>query len=715
MFMKKLLLFFLPLSLVFTPLRSDEGMWLVHLMEKNLVRQMQKKGMKINPGLIYDNDRITLSSAVVSMDFGCTGSIISDNGLLITNHHCAYSDIHAFSTPGTNFLEEGFWARNASEEKPVPGKNVYFLRKAFDVTDRVLELRDSIPQRRMYSLLEKEYQEVTGYDCMCASMWNGSRYYMYCYQKYSDVRLVGAPPVSIAAFGGETDNWEWPQHKGDFALYRIYTAPDGSPAPYHPENIPLAADTKLTISARGIREGDFVMAMGYPYRTNRYNSSFGLHEKQSVTYPVVVRATKAHLEIMDKWMESDPAIRLQYADEYFGLSNVSELREGEVLSLIRHRLTHVRKEEEARLHEWIRYSEESRNQWGSLISDLESAYRATEELSAAREWYRQTLISSRFLLMARRVAALRAETRRSGIDTVDCTQEGFRAYYERMMNFYKSYHPGLEKEWFDRALRDFCTNVPRRYWGEHLASRYDHFEGDTGKLAADIFSKSVFRSKESFQEYFLTPHPIDDIFNDPACLINSSFDTQQYNQEEKRLLANLEIRNLDTQYGRALYAFRKAQDIVQYPDANMTMRLTYGTVGPLYPRDGITLHWYSTSQGLWDKWNPSDYEFRISETFKQVLEEEDWGLWKDRKDGKMHVNFLCDLDITGGNSGSPVLDGQGRLVGLAFDGNKESLGADSFFHSTLNKCVALDIRYALWIIQKYAKAQYLLNEMDITY
>ncbi|HHV02715.1 MAG: S46 family peptidase [Bacteroidales bacterium] len=713
--MKRLLVLFIPFFLFPLTVRSDEGMWLVNMLEKNLIRQMQKAGMKTDPGFIFDNDRITLSDAVVSMDFGCTGSIISDKGLLITNHHCAYSDIHAFSTDQKNYLEDGFWARNAQEEKPVPGKSVYFLRKAFDVTNRVLELRDSLPLRRMYSLLEKEYQEKTGYECMCAPMWNGSSYYMYCYQKYSDVRLVGAPPVSVAAFGGETDNWEWPQHKGDFALYRIYTAPDGSPAPYHPDNIPLVPAARLTINAGGIREGSFVMAMGYPYRTNRYNSSYGLNEKQSVTYPVLVRATKAHLEIMNKWMESDPSIRLQYANTYFGLANVSELREGEVLSLIRHRFADSRRKEEVMLQRWIDSSPEAREKWGTLLRDMDHAYEVTQELSAAREWYRQTLISSQFLLMARRVAGLRAETRRSGIDTVDCTQEEFRGYYDRMMNFYNSYHPGLEREWFMRALRDFCANVPMKYWGEHLISLYDSFDGDTDKLSGYVFENSVFRTKESFQKYFMTPHRFNDIVNDPACLINNSFSIQQYNKEEKRLLGDLSIRDLDTQYGRALFAFRQTQNIPQYPDANMTMRVTYGTVGPLIPRDGVFYNWYSTTQGIWDKWNPSNYEFRVPEKLDGILKARDWGKWADRKTGKMHVNFLCDLDITGGNSGSPVLDNRGRLVGLAFDGNKESLAADSFFHPELNKCVTLDIRYALWIIDKFARAHYLLNEMEITF
>ncbi|MDD4654887.1 MAG: S46 family peptidase [Bacteroidales bacterium] len=713
--MKKSILVIFLLTLLAPLARADEGMWLVHFFEQSLIRQMKSNGLKMDPGLIFDQDRVSLSDAIVSMDFGCTGSMVSQNGLLITNHHCAYSDIHAFSTPDHNYLEEGFWARTPGEEKWVSGKSVYFLKKVFDITDRVLSLRDTMPTRRMYATLEREYKELTGYESMCAAMWGGSKYYMYCYEQYKDVRLVGAPPVSIAAYGGEADNWIWPQHKGDFALYRVYTAPDGSPAEYSPGNVPLVPVKTLTINAGGIKEGGFTMVMGYPYSTDRYNSSFGITQIQKTTYPVLVKMTKSRLEIMKKWMEKDPQIRLQYADIYFGVSNVSELREGEVLSLIRHGVAGMKAREEQAMQKWIDANPERQAKWGTLLSDMSVAYKAVNDLTAWREWHKQTIISSQFLTMGRRASGLRGRQNRYHEDSVDCTCKYGKEYYDRMLRFYDSYNPDIEKEWFFRALNEFCDNVPRSFWGEYLEGEFDRFGGDTGALAQFIWNNSLFSRKENFSEFFSCARLIDSVLADPAFRLCESASVQLFNKAEEEILKGVEIHSLDTQYKRALYAFRNDMGQAQYPDANATMRLTFGTTGPLMPQDGITYSWYSTVQGILDKWNPDDYEFQSNPRMLQLLKNPDWGRWADKKDGSMHVNFICDLDITGGNSGSPVLDEKGRLIGLAFDGNKESLGADTFFHKDLNKCVCVDIRYVLWIIEKYAQADYLLDEMNLIF
>lgn len=710
--MKKLSIL-LCLLLFGTALQADEGMWLVNLLEKNLTRQMKKDGLKMDPRLIYDEDQTTLSDAVVSMQFGCTGSMISSQGLLITNHHCAYSDIHAFSTPQVNYLEEGFWAANASEEKWVPGKSVLFLRKAYDVTDRVLALRDSLGSRRISAMLEKEYGEASGMTCMLNSMWKGSKYYLFCYQEYKDVRLVGAPPVSIAAFGGEADNWIWPQQKGDFALYRVYTAPDGSPAEYSPNNVPLVPKNTLTISTKGMKEGSYAMVMGYPYSTDRYGASYSLAQKQLTTYPIMVEAMQTRLGIMKKWMETDPDIRLQYADTYFSISNSAELHAGEVLSLTRHRVPEQQAAHEVALQQWVDTHPEQAGLWKTLLPDMKKAYEVSRPVEEARQWYRQTLISSTFLTMARRATNIRTLQRRQNVLTVDPKDSLFADYFERMERYYDSYNEDIEKEWFFAALRMYCEHVPRTYWGEYLQSVYDRHDGDAYALASFFWEHSAFSTRQHFRDFFQSPKPIDAVWEDPAYQLNESAPINTYAQKETALLEGLDKSSLDTQYTRALYTWRQALGVPQYPDANASMRLTFGTVGKLYPQDGVTFNWYSTTQGILDKWNPADYEFTVNPRMQQLLAAKDWGRWADKKDGTLHANFICDLDITGGNSGSPVMDAHGRLIGLAFDGNKESLGGDSFFHKDLNKCVCVDIRYVLWIIDKFAQSSYLLDEMHI--
>jgi hypothetical protein len=338
----------LSLLSIFQISRADEGMWLINLLDKNLTKKMQKEGLKIDPKLIYDENSASISDAVVALDFGCTGSIISNDGLLITNHHCAYSDIHALSTPSKNYLEDGYWAMNRNEEIPIKGKSVFFLRKVIDATAEVRAISDSLSKkklpsgmRKIYALIEEKHSKASGMEAMCMSMWRGSKYYMFYYEVYTDIRFVGAPPVSIAAYGGETDNWEWPQHKGDFALYRVYGGKDGKPASYSTNNVPIVPKKVLSISTKGVKEGDFTMILGYPGRTNRYNNSFAIYEKEKITNPVSVKLKREKENIIKRWMDIDPNIRLKYADQYFGMTNVQELLQGEVYNFRRYGVVNI--------------------------------------------------------------------------------------------------------------------------------------------------------------------------------------------------------------------------------------------------------------------------------------------------------------------------------------------------------------------------------------
>ena len=370
---------FLTLLLAALPLlaSADEGMWLINMIEGKLHRQMADAGLRLDAKTIYDEDRASLSDAVVALAFGCSGSMISNDGLMITNHHCAYEDVHKLSTPEHNYLEDGFWALSRDKELPVHSEGIYFLKKVIDVTDEVVHLRDSthaegkvFGMRKVYATIENKYGKIyegQG-EVLCSSFWGGQKYLVALYQVYKDVRLVAAPPVCIASYGAEVDNWEWPQHKGDFAIYRIYTAPDGSPAEYSPENVPLHPKKTLRIATGGVQTGDYTMVIGYPGRVNRYSSSFAVKQQADISAPIQAHYRMEQMKILDRWMNSDPKIRLKYADYYFSLSNVQEIREGEAYCYNRFRVPEVKAETQDKpLQEWIDADPARKAEYGNLV------------------------------------------------------------------------------------------------------------------------------------------------------------------------------------------------------------------------------------------------------------------------------------------------------------------------------------------------------------
>ncbi|OFZ06866.1 MAG: hypothetical protein A2322_01455 [Bacteroidetes bacterium RIFOXYB2_FULL_39_7] len=711
---------FLILLSIFTVSRADEGMWLINLLEKNLANKMKEAGLKIDPKLIYDENAATISDAVVALDFGCTGSMISNEGLLITNHHCAYGDVHSLSTPEKNYLEDGFWAMNRSEEKYIKGKSVFFLRRVIDATDEVKVVADSLRSlgqgagmRRISSVLERRHNARSGMETMLMSMWRGSKYYIFFYEVYTDVRLVGAPPVSIAAYGGDTDNWEWPQHKGDFALYRIYADANGKPAAHSASNVPLKPKKILSISTKGVKEGDYSMVIGFPGRTKRYNSSFGVNEKEKVSNPVTVKLKENKLRIMNNFMEQDPKTRLVYADHYFGNSNVQEYTAGEVYNFRRFGVVNINKQKEQELQAWIDASPERKAKWGDLLKKLEENYKSREELTRQKQYFRETLVSGQgFVYLGNRTNSLRTAQEREKVDTLKVGSSHHRTLLDNIERGYESSVLEVEKELMKYQLREFFANVSREYWGENLAMMFDRFNGSADAITEYVFANSILLNPEKFREAVKKDQPITLFVDDPLPLLTRSARITEFNQEESELMGGNDIMSLEAQYTRAIYQMNMEKGRVQYPDANSTMRLTYGTVGPITPSDGIHYSAQSTTQGFFDKYNPDSYEFNIKPEVLALLKAGDWGKWGEK--GKMYVNFLTNNDITGGNSGSPVLNAKGELIGLAFDGNKESLAGDAYFHPEMNKCVNVDIRYVLWIIEKYAKADHLIKEMQFS-
>ena len=707
--MKRILLFFILLA---TCLRvsADEGMWMIHAINAALEKQMQERGLKLSAREIYNADAegASLTDAIVSLDFGCTGSIISDKGLLITNHHCAYSDVHKLSTPEHNYLEEGFWAMRSDEEAHIKGKGVYFLKKVLDVTEEVERLKESelaagraAGSRRLSYLMEKKYGEETGLEAWLASMWNGSKYYLALYEVYKDIRLVAAPPVSSAAFGGDIDNWEWPQHKCDFAIYRVYTAPDGSPAEYSEDNIPLKPSRKLNISLDGYKAGDYTMIIGYPGSTNRYSSSFEVNFDETLQLPITNRLRGAQMDIIKSWMDADPEIRLKYSDYYFSLSNVQELYSGQVECVDRFDVVEQKEIIEKELQEWIDADPERKARWGKLLHELKTKYIAVEEPERDVNYFRETIV--RGTLISRLNYRINS-FKKDGIQTIN----------ERMLKEYDNFDLKVEKDLFRYAVEEFYLNVSREMMSDYHKALYDRHSGDYDNITAEVWDGSFMTDITRRDSFFAAGHPYEDYISDPLYRFFQTMKVVSFNNRIIAAQGDVRITDTDREFAHALYQMRLDKGIAQYPDANSTMRITYGTVGGIEPKDGVVCDWKTTPAGILEKYNPSDYDFTLNDRQYLLYRSAEWGRWGSGEENSvMYVNFLTDNDITGGNSGSPVLNAHGELIGLAFDGNKESLASDVFYTPGYNKCVCVDIRFVLWTLDRYAGMTHIIEEIGL--
>jgi len=700
---------------------ADEGMWLVNMIESRLHKQMAECGLKLDSKTIYDESQVSLSDAVVSLAFSCSGSMISEDGLMITNHHCAYADLHALSTTEKNYLEDGFRAADRSQEMPAPSANegIYFLKKVIDVTEETMFLRDSLhadkkpmAMRKISGILEKRYLEKLGGEgeVLFSSYWAGSRYMVAQYVVYHDVRLVAAPPVSLASFGGEVDNWEWPQQKADFTIYRIYTAPDGSPAKYSPDNVPLHPKRTLKIATGGVHEGDYVMVMGFPGSTDRYCSPFAVRQTKDVVNPVQAYYKGEQMKILDKWMNKDPEIRLKYADHYFMLTNVQEIREGEVYCYNRFNVPQLKYEAQTKpLQEWIDADPERKARMGEMIPTLEQKYKDMDWYKKQHEIFKETYFSGYHLNRSfNPVLSLCGQRLRKKDSTAFCVKDDENAYRNCLKKF-DSYDIRVERERFIFSIMEFCAHVDRQFWGDYISEMYDKFDGNAEAVASYCWDNSLFIDKEKMIKAFAEPHTPDFYLDDPLAQISKSSSSKRFNDCKDKIEKGKSLNKCENEYRQALYNMRLDKGIPQYADANSTMRITYGKVCTLSPKDAVKMDYRTTSEGILEKYNPNQYIFTLKPKAKELFEKRDWGRWGEN--GKMYVNFLSDCDITGGNSGSPVMDARGNLVGLAFDGNKEGLAGDTWFDTQMNKTISVDIRYVLWIVENYLDMGYLFDEL----
>lgn len=667
------------------PLSADEGMWMLNSVD----RRTQ-----------------SFAKAVVSIDFMGTGSLISDEGLVITNHHVAYSDVFSLSSAEHNYLEDGFWAHSRAEELPIPGRHIQMLVETIDVTDEVEELyangtvkRGPMSMRRMSGILEKKYEQQTGLVASLGTYWSGSKYYISLYREYRDIRLVAAPPVCIGAFGGDIDNWEWPQQKCDFAMLRIYTAPDGSPADYSAENVPLRSPARLKVSTKGYRKGDRTIVIGYPGKTDRYASSAKVRYLTDVTLPVSTSIRGGQMDIIKKWMNDDPAVRLKYSEQFFSMSNAQELYAGELQCYKAFDVADERKAAERELKAWIESDRDRMARWGTLLDDLDAKYELVRNADRNLNYFRESIVRGTKLNV---VSSRLASTGRSFTkDRAESTRSSSRKTYE-------SIDLRVERDIFRYSLEVFFENVEKDCWGTFQKELAGKFGKDYDAMCAYLWDSSWMTREEGYSEFLnpeveMTQDKVREWQQDRLCRFFEDNQYATFSMTSRNLVGEPSLSALDKEYTCALYQMNLSKGRRQYPNANSTLRVSFGKVGGYSPQDAVWCDYKSSVAGILAKHNPDDHDFCLNPEWKKVL---------STADRKMPVDFLSDNDITGGNSGSPVMNSKGQLIGLAFDGNKESLASDISFTKDYNRCINVDIRFVLWTLRNYAHMDSILAEIE---
>ncbi len=726
--MKRVILFILCIGLG-SGAFADEGMWLpLHIERLNHV-DMNRMGLQLTADEIYSINNSSLKDAIVNLGGGfCTGEIISDAGLMLTNHHCGYSFIQRHSTVENDILTNGFWAMTKEDEIPNEGLFVQFLVRIEDVTKDVLtEVKDKMTESERTFAVESAIERITKnakgdthYDAVVKPFYEGSEYYLFVYETFHDVRLVGAPPESIGKFGGDTDNWMWPRHTGDFALFRVYAAPDGKPAKYSSANIPLKPRHHLPVSLDGVQENDFAMVFGYPGSTNRYLTSFGVKLAIEKTNPARVEIRGKKLEIMKKYMDQDPATRLAYASKYAGVSNYWKYFIGQTNGLKRLRVIDDKIAIETALTEWINSKKSRSNKYGDPVNEIGSAYGQVEEYTLPFYYYLEAGFGIEFVRQFSGIGSLARALKAEDNDEEIARQAA--SIMESSQKFFKDYRPEIDEEVFVAMTAFFVNDLNPEYVpdvftaanppdGEEKAF-FDDFnasgELDASGLAQYIFENSILVNKSKLSA-FLNQPTAGVLENDPGYKAVTSIADGYRSISEKRGSA---LKSLEVGRRNFIAALREMhRDKKYYPDANSTMRLTYGKVMGYEARDAVHYYYLTTLEGVMEKEDAENPEFIVHPKLKNLHANRDYGKYSD--DGKLYVGFITNNDITGGNSGSPVINGKGHLIGTAFDGNWEAMSGDIAFEPELQRCISVDIRYVLFIIDKFAGAGHLVDEMTI--
>jgi hypothetical protein len=696
-------------------LKADEGMWLLPLIDKLNVGKMTELGLKLSAEDIYSINKACLKDAIVIFGGGCTGEIVSSQGLILTNHHCGYGSIQQHSTVEHDYLKDGFWAMTKEEELPNPGLSVTFLIRIEDVTSQVLanvkqgmsesERSQAISTAR--AAIESKAREGNNYRTQVQAYYGGNDFYLLVYERYNDVRLVGAPPSSIGKFGFDTDNWEWPRHTGDFSVFRVYSGPDGKPAAYSKDNIPLKPKYWLSVSLKDLNKGDYAMILGYPGRTQRYYTSYEVNEILNITNPnrIKIRGIKQDIWMAD--MMADQKINIQYASKYSGSSNYWKYSIGQNNQLKNLNVIAKKQAIENQFNTWVNANNDRKAKYGEALNLIKKSIDGRAEFQNALQYLSECNQGCEILGFSQLGNGLLTALKSGDAGKIaDMTKR----IKESAGELYKDYSSPTDLKSTKAMMKLYRADVNVKFHPDFYTTIVDKkFKGDIDKFVDNMFAKSIFATEAKLNAFLDKPN-LKVLENDPVLLVTNSI-----NKVGQTVSAERSKFDADLVTGQRLWvaALREmTPEKTLYPDANSTMRLSYGTIQDYDPKDAVTYKYYTTLQGVVDKYKPGDYEFDVPQRLIDLNARKEFGRYASPK-GYMPVCFLTTNDITGGNSGSPVMNANGHLIGLAFDGNWEAMSGDVYYEPELQRTIVVDIRYVLWLMDVYSGAKHLVDEMTI--